>query len=1113
MTSRQAGQSVAVAVLVWAVAFLANGAAPERLFHLDFDGQPPFAAKAARGDPNPAVVRDVALVEGLLGSGAFFAGEAVLAYGAPGNLDKSKGSLAFWFKAAFDESDQPFFPCFFKEDAPLGPLPVNNIWLFMQGQGGQAGSGRLRLDMRVSPKDPLFAPVPGGLFKNVWRQATINWDCSSGTEIFIDGRRMPPFVSDKPFGEINFTWTPRQHARFFVGSRGRDVHHTKEPLWGPCRCVIDEFVIYDRPLTDQEVMDQYLHAPGGPGPAPLVLARRAAVLESTRHRPVFDLKNPYAQPVKGDLEVVLERDDGSAVSLLARPLAMRGRGVKTVKAKRLSLARGAHRFVYSWNGKRTGVQEMTVLPPYAPAPEPSASQRVLIGRFDAPAMLRGRADYRESAPAGVKKLDEVSYVEAGGAKFSRIAFRFSVKRPGRPHLLKIFWPDDAERVFDVIVNSPTWPCTYDVQGGVLCGAEYENTGEVWTYEVLYWPKETQQALILTTWVEGLPAAVCGFEAYELSGPLPPALDRRDAGPDGRLLGLYWEDPMVSQCFGGRPHERAPLRFSSETVDRMVAYMRWTGMNALIYPVFFYQGPGFITLAEHLVAGAGAERHPHNCVDLVLTRFEEAGDLRFIPSVNMCLSSNMLAPIGKQKESPGSGYLAVDKEGAVRAGVYPRINVLHPLYQDSMAALFEEFLTRFGRSPALKGIQLHLVYESPFWFGGLEWGYDDYTAGRFREETGAALPTFAGDDRHRRRHEWLTGAAREQWLEWRCEKLTEFYERLAGLLARTRKDLELLVGLRYIAEGSSYLPRWEAAGRRMSVVYRHAGIDFGKLARIRNIRVQKYFFPSDMKLLKTHRTGSGIYAGLELRRSQELQHTLTLGGRSPVGTNIYVNYFESAIGKRAPIPDFWWQCPGWRVAGPTPGGRSFLEMFAESVALYDAPLITTGGFVVGTTGHNELVREFARAYRTLPAVKFTTVPGGSDVAVARWCKEGFVYAVNRAPFPVEVTVTSRKRMSLTDLSGSQTYSGERVAISLKPFQLRSFRGRFSGRTLVISDCAVPPQREQAVREAIRTVRAAGERGEAVAIRLEHELAERNYVKCKHILEEVQTLALLAAARAR
>jgi hypothetical protein len=325
-------------------------------------------------------------------------------------------------------------------------------------------------------------------------------------------------------------------------------------------------------------------------------------------------------------------------------------------------------------------------------------------------------------------------------------------------------------------------------------------------------------------------------------------------------------------------------------------------------------------------------------------------------------------------------------------------------------------------------------------------------------------------------------------------------------------LRLIVALRYLAEGDSRLGDWEKAERSMKRVYREAGIDFDHLATIPNLQIQKYFYPADIKWQRMARGAStnDMYAGLEFRRSDELRNTLTRNEMQPVSINLYLNYFESAIDAKKPFPDFWWQPPQWRVCALSPGGRNFLELFAESVALYDAPLITTGGFLVGTLGHDPQVQEFARAFRALPDAAFAPVPVDSDAVVVRVGLGGWLYAVNRAPFATELTVSFRTETTLTDLASGETLSGTAIKVALQPYQLRSFRGEVTRDAITACACPVPAGRKAQVQQTIAKLRTCPAPGPDIAAELERELAAGNVIRCKHISERVPALNLLQPA---
>lgn len=1075
------------------------------LFHVGFDGADPLRADQAEGNPAPAAHDKLQIVPGLSGKGVLIEGEAILAYDEPGNLDKDYGSFELWVKLGFDETNPPSVPCFFQEDAPLGPVPMENIWLFMWNQ---AAFGLLRCDRRVLPgmDDVIYATIPGGVIKDTWHQLVVNWDSRVGQRLFIDGQKMPNFVSDRPFGLRGFTWAPQEHPRFFLGNRGRDVYHSAQPMWGACESVVDEFSIYSRPLSPAEVADHYVRGFGTVGAPPLILIRQAAVVEGETYRPLFDLKNRFDTVLQGGLDITLVNDKGSQPVLSSR-LAIAPQAQTSLQAPALKLAAGHYAFVYSYNGRKVGQQALSVLRP--PAPPLPAGAPVLIGKYEAVAMREGRENYRESLPSRVGALGDVRYLEAGDAQFARLAFRFKVEHPGRPHRLRVFYPDDRDRAFDVIVNSPTYPCTYDTQGGVLTGREYENTGQMQHYDLLYWPREQDQALYLTTWIKGAPAAISGFEVSELQGTLPAALPGATA-PGKRRLGLYWEDMMLSEAFGGRHNETEAARFATETADRMVEYMKHTGQNQLIYPITFYQGPSYLSLSENLMTCVG-QRHPQEYVDLLLKRFEQAGpagEFGFLPSLNCCLSPSLVLPVEKYVKTPEAGYLQVDNQGNMVTGQFPQLNVLHPLYQERLTAIISEMCARWGKSPAFKGVQLHLGFESSYWMGDLRFGYDDFTVGMFEKDTGITLPTLAGDDRYARRYDWLMKEKKAEWLDWRCRKVTQFYSRLARLLSSTRPDLKLIVGLRYMSEGDCNLPLWEQAGRSIKGVYRGAGLDFEQLAKIPNVEIQKYFFPADIAWRRGGSAGHAMYNGLELRRSDELRETLTRDSQQPVNVNVYVEYFESGIDESDPIRDLWWEGPRWRCCGLTPGGRNYLELFAEAVALYDAPMITTGGFVVGTMGHNEEVAEFAKAYRALPAVRFETIKGSSDTAIVRVGAGGYLYVVSRSPFPMAVNLKCPAGTTLSDLSDNTRLTGPDLRVALLPYQLRAFQGNLTGAAAVsVAGYDIPPARRALVQAAMGRLQGKGAAGAGVAERLQRELEQLNYTRCKHILEEPGTLDLL------
>jgi hypothetical protein len=82
----------------------------------------------------------------------------------------------------------------------------------------------------------------------------------------------------------------------------------------------------------------------------------------------------------------------------------------------------------------------------------------------------------------------------------------------------------------------------------------------------------------------------------------------------------------------------------------------------------------------------------------------------------------------------------------------------------------------------------------------------------------------------------------------------------------------------------------------------------------------------------------------------------------------------------PKDGFWWDSQ-LRITPAFPEGVHFLEPYAQAVADLDTCRITRGGLFLDKA-HNEMIRQFARAYRALPRQNFTTVGASTDSVTMR-----------------------------------------------------------------------------------------------------------------------------------
>ena len=128
----------------------------------------------------------------------------------------------------------------------------------------------------------------------------------------------------------------------------------------------------------------------------------------------------------------------------------------------------------------------------------------------------------------------------------------------------------------------------------------------------------------------------------------------------------------------------------------------------------------------------------------------------------------------------------------------------------------------------------------------------------------------------------------------------------------------------------------------------------------------------------------------------------------------------------PPDGFWWD-QQWRITPAFSSGVHFLQPYAEALAKYDTLSLRRGGLTLDT-GHAELIRPFALAYRALPARKFDTVGTATDpVAVRTLVCDGkrYLYLLNRRHQPVSMEVRLDKPTGkATDLATSQEIEAPR-----------------------------------------------------------------------------------------
>jgi hypothetical protein len=151
------------------------------------------------------------------------------------------------------------------------------------------------------------------------------------------------------------------------------------------------------------------------------------------------------------------------------------------------------------------------------------------------------------------------------------------------------------------------------------------------------------------------------------------------------------------------------------------------------------------------------------------------------------------------------------------------------------------------------------------------------------------------------------------------------------------------------------------------------------------------------------------------------------------------------------------------------GNGILAPTAYAIMKHDIQTVYIGGMgVPATAGHEKQIREFARAFRSLPPVLFDDFDGMEDpVRLRSKTVDGstWFYLVNAEPYSIAVDLQlSRMPKNIIDIGKNSRLklASEKMRLFVEPYQLRSFK--MDRRAKVVGANTVIPQNEyQALRK--------------------------------------------------
>ncbi|MGE9294695.1 MAG: hypothetical protein ACQKBV_00190, partial [Puniceicoccales bacterium] len=637
--------------------------------------------------------------------------------------------------------------------------------------------------------------------------------------------------------------------------------------------------------------------------------------------------------------------------------------------------------------------------------------------------------------------------------FSGFSVLLDIPEPGVPYVIEIDHPDDAWRsVCGSILDMHDW----EKQDGYMPRAFGFETGgnlplsnEMLTERVVFWPNGKQVHLGLTSSRIGKRAAAMSIRLYKVDGPL---VTQGQSG-NGRLAGIWMEEhERWHQHFNTPQHLPMALR-DWVGLNRTMEWIAYRGMNAFWPTVVAYQQS---TYDSEVLKGYLLKLN--NMPRLSALLCEKYG-VSYVAEIFLARQRYFNEKVmTADVENPEDLYTTVwwgfsrgtsDSQG----GMWPNWNVLHPHVQQKMIDVYGELADMLADTKSFTGMSGRLdtwQWDGLYALSSLNWGYGDWTIAQFEADTGIDVPGKDGDPaRFEQRFRFLTdGAMREQWIDWRKDRVTDFIVRLAERIREAKPDAVLFL----CGDGDSDENHRASIPTAFRQRLLEMGIDLERISKHPGIGI----LPSGQYGRGKTRTYLADQEAYDAFLDVDYVNT----GRNFVRGYAHYGAYQE-WGKEFPFEEHGvhFRRPLHYCSGSDAAGIGILERYATVLAEQDTSFIRTGGYPI-LWGSQDYFSEWMREFASLPREPFDPVEYARD-PVAVWDKQYdgkyLFYAVNRERYPVTIELNLGGGDTVLQTGANKVVElvNGKLTLELEPFELRAFSAssdlRIQGaRTLVEED---------------------------------------------------------------
>ena len=671
-------------------------------------------------------------------------------------------------------------------------------------------------------------------------------------------------------------------------------------------------------------------------------------------------------------------------------------------------------------------------------------------------------------------LGRFRQLQKDGQSALYISYKYRIEHPGRPHVALAEYPDDTDRIQEMrvtegsVLGQNTSAMTELGNHTAVLGIENPLTHKLRQHHCVFFPNNRIGAISIFSlggqglWKPSMAARVGKIRIYEITNDIP-MHKIADAPGKTKWFGQLPERGPYQVMHSCLTSPLAPLirkwlilsdtpnfyRNWMVTYINLVKRLRFAGENAYYMGQYMYASALFASKYSYYMNFVGKYSGSLRDSGVLMAKMFEENGLGSFTGLEMVGPAAVTPTGGEDHIAQGvPTFSQVDRHGKQHIFLrrkYPYPNWIHPEVRQHFETVINELLALYGKQNGWKGIVLQ-VNESlgPCWkWKGTPYdaSYDDYTIALFERESGVKIPVVKTDrKRFTKRHDWLLANARQKWTDWRCRKLTEIYEWVRDRVKATRPDLNFIF---YCTAGNYIYPPMDEADDTLPSVYdyaRRGGIDIGRLKEDKDIILAVSVAASTRR--KTNR-----------RRARSERFFPPFVNDGVNGIAVRNGWFEPQVY----APEGWVFYYTSPESWPMPGEPYWSDFFTNTLIRTNPALILHPlQDVLMWMGREPSVARFAKAFRSLPAAKYTRLKGnGRDnnvwIGVTRYGSDIYGYIANPQWWELDVQAELADGLKVHDLIHGGPVSGASWQLTLEPYGIRTFRVAARDSTEVVSAC--------------------------------------------------------------